>query len=405
MTRVLLVEDDEAFRRSLKRILAEAGYDVTDAGTVDLAQSLVDEQAPFDVVLTDLKVGEGNGIDLIAHLAKHSARARPVLMSAFATSRDHQLATDLGAVKVLQKPFEPKTLLSAIKHAVDCDDGFRGSFHGLSLVDVLQLFHMNRRSVTIEVGVGGGGAIHMRNGDIVHAKIGPNEGEHALTEILSAKSGAVRTAAAPSTFPETIERPFDNLLLDVLRQVDEQEYGTQVAGDESLGLELEFAIQSSLPPPMASARRSILPQQVDNKGELITMGKIDDSCKNVVDEVDGGVACGVIDLDTGMILGIHNSASYTQTLNEVVAAAAVDMFRGSNVSRIEKMVRKHRGEDENGSHYFEEIHVSSAHNYHFMKTLRGGKAVIVLVTKKSTNIGMGWAMLKSVLPEVEPHIP
>jgi hypothetical protein len=135
------------------------------------------------------------------------------------------------------------------------------------------------------------------------------------------------------------------------------------------------------------------------------MGKIDDACKGVVDNTDGGVACGVVDLDTGMLLGIHNSATYTQTLNEIVAAATMDLFRGSNVGRVEEMVRKHRGVAEDGEHYFQEIHITSKHNYHFAKTIAGGKAVIMLVTKKTTNIGMGWAQLKSAIPSVEPHVP
>jgi hypothetical protein len=135
------------------------------------------------------------------------------------------------------------------------------------------------------------------------------------------------------------------------------------------------------------------------------MGKIDDACKNVIDNVDGAVACGVVDLDTGMLLGIHNSAGYTQTLNEIVAAASMDLFRGPNVSRIEQSVRKFRGIGEDSSHYFEEIHVTSKHNFHFMKTVKNGRAVIVLVTKKSTNIGMGWAQLKGVIPTVEPLVP
>jgi hypothetical protein len=135
------------------------------------------------------------------------------------------------------------------------------------------------------------------------------------------------------------------------------------------------------------------------------MGKIDSACKEVVGKVEGGVACGVVDLDTGMLLGIHNSAQYTQTLNEIVAAAAMDLFRGPNVGKVEQMVRAHRGLPEDGAHYFDEIHITSANNYHFAKAIKGGKAVIVLVTKKSTNIGMGWAQLKSVIPTIEPLVP
>ena len=135
------------------------------------------------------------------------------------------------------------------------------------------------------------------------------------------------------------------------------------------------------------------------------MGKIDDACREVVSKTDGAVACGVVDLDSGMLLGIFNSAQYTQTLNEIVAAATMDLFRGANVERVEQMVRAHRNLPENGEHYFQEVHVTSAHNFHFAKTLKGGKAVIMLVTKKTTNIGMGWAQLKSVIPSIEPLVP
>lgn len=135
------------------------------------------------------------------------------------------------------------------------------------------------------------------------------------------------------------------------------------------------------------------------------MGKIDDACRDVLTKVEGSVACGVVDLDTGMLLGVANTAQYTQTLNEIVAAATMDLFRGPNVGRIEQMVRSHRGVPENGAHYFQEMHITSEHNYHFAKTIKGGKAVIMLVTKKTTNIGMGWAMLKSVIPAVEPLVP
>lgn len=135
------------------------------------------------------------------------------------------------------------------------------------------------------------------------------------------------------------------------------------------------------------------------------MGKIDEACKDVVSKVDGAVACGVVDLSTGMLLGIHNGSQYTQTLNEVVAAATMDLFRGPNIGRIEQMVRVHRGVPEDGQHYFQEVHVTSEHNFHFAKVIKAGKAVIMLVTKKSTNIGMGWAQLKTIIPTVEPLVP
>jgi hypothetical protein len=135
------------------------------------------------------------------------------------------------------------------------------------------------------------------------------------------------------------------------------------------------------------------------------MGKIDDTLKQVVSKVEGAVACGVVDLDSGMLLGIHNVANYTQSLNELVAGATMDMFRGPNISRIEQAVRSHRGEPEDGGHYFDEIHVSSKNNYHFAKTIKQSRYVVMLVTKKTTNMGMGWASLRAVIPTLEPLLP
>jgi hypothetical protein len=74
------------------------------------------------------------------------------------------------------------------------------------------------------------------------------------------------------------------------------------------------------------------------------------------------------------------------------------------VTKSEQMIRAHRGVPEDGEHYFNEIHIASVNNYHFAKTVKKGRAAIMLVTKKTTNVGMGWAMLRSVIPLVEPHI-
>lgn len=135
------------------------------------------------------------------------------------------------------------------------------------------------------------------------------------------------------------------------------------------------------------------------------MSRMDDACRSIVENVDGAVACGVVDLDTGMLLGIYNASQYTQTHNEVVAAATMDLFRGPNVVRTEQLVRAHRGVPEDGEHYFDEVFITSKHLYHFAKVVKDGRAVVMLVTRKTTNLGMGWTQLKASIPTVEPLVP
>jgi CheY-like chemotaxis protein len=378
MTSVLVVEDDATFRSTLARDLGSRGHSVTVASGVDDAVAEL-ASGRFEVLLTDLRLGGRDGIDLLKRARTVAPATRSILMSGFASARDYQRAIELGAVRVLCKPFSSAELNQAIEHARDCSQGYSGNIHGLSLIDVLQLYQFGRRSIAIRMVGGAGGEILLREGAFVHAERGELTGERALIALLATPSGVLRSETLPPSYTTTIERPAQAVLLDCLRQLDETgaELAAHAPGDDEASYQ---------------------------KGDS-SMGKMDDACREVVTKTDGAVACGIVDLDSGMLLGIYNSANYTQTMNEIVAAASMDLFRGPNVGRIEQMVRSHRGIAENGEHYFQEVHVTSTHNYHFAKTLKKGKAVIMLVTKKTTNIGMGWAQLKSVIPMVEPLVP
>ncbi len=128
-------------------------------------------------------------------------------------------------------------------------------------------------------------------------------------------------------------------------------------------------------------------------------GNLNALCQSIVEDVGDAMACGVVDLNSGLILGIyHNIPYFTQSYLDAVAAAAVDMFRGKNVKRIEDLLTKTRGKPAKDS--FEEIFISSPNTFHFMKTIKEKGVVVVLITKKTTNQGMGWAGLRNSIPEI-----
>jgi hypothetical protein len=112
----------------------------------------------------------------------------------------------------------------------------------------------------------------------------------------------------------------------------------------------------------------------------------------------------VVDLNTGLLMGVHHTVPYfTQSYLDAVAAAAVDMFRGKNVKRVEKLISQHRGREITDA--FEEIFVSSPHVFHFMKALEGKGAVVVLVTRKTINQGLGWASLRIACNDFAAALP
>jgi CheY-like chemotaxis protein len=458
VTSVLIVDDDPELRSALTRDLKENGFEVHTANSVNEAVAKLRKQS-IDVLLTDLRINsERDGIDLLKQVQNLANQTRAVMMSAFATAQDYQAATQLGVVRVLWKPFSNDELLVAIQEAVESKTGFRGNIHGLSLIDLLQMMHFARRSVTVTVRGPTSGQIYLQDGAIIAAESGGLTGEEAFRTILANPSGAIHTSVlAPR--PRSITRDFEGLLLDALRQIDEKH-----EGDPDSGFDMAFPVSSRRPSLMPTAaagatefsttqsvtsRKSGIPpaltppspQVIVTNNPIVTeagpgpslaelakniadtagssapadalkpasgskrMVKIDDACRDVVNKVDGAVACAVVDLDSGGLLGIYNTAKFSQQLNDLLAMACMDLFRGQSVTRSEQMIRAHRGVREDGEHYFQEIHIASNNNYHFAKTVKKGKAVIMLVTKKTTNVGMGWAMLRSVIPLVEPHVP
>ena len=240
MTRVLVVDDDGAMRGVVARHLASHGYDVQVVDGVSAASDVL-RGGGIDVLLTDLRMPEQDGIDLLAAVRGLSPKTRAVLMSAFASARDYQTAVSLGAVTVLCKPFTPADLLSAIRQAEECESGFHGTFHGMSLVDILQMFHFGRRSVSIHVTASESGTVHVQDGEVIHAERGSLSGVEAFAAILASKSGAIRTTVLVPDARRTIHRSFESLLLDSLRELDE-------ASRDDLD-ELSFSV---LPPPTPS---------------------------------------------------------------------------------------------------------------------------------------------------------
>jgi len=117
--RVLVVEDEPDQRQLVASILRGAGYFVAEAGSLEEARRELD-RAPFDVVVADGKLPDGNGIELLDDGPDGGADGGPafVLVTAYGTIAHAVEAVRLGADDYLSKPFERQTLLLAIEKAL-----------------------------------------------------------------------------------------------------------------------------------------------------------------------------------------------------------------------------------------------------------------------------------------------
>jgi ActR/RegA family two-component response regulator len=320
MTAVLIVEDDQMLGRAVYRDLTEYGFNVQIAGGYDEAIEIL-RQGPIDVLLTDLRLGSADGIDLLESVRHLQPRTRAVLMSGFASARDYQRAVELGVVRVLCKPFTRADLIQCIRQAIDCETGFRGSIHGLSLIDVLQMFNLARRSIAISVSGQSPGQLFFRDGQLVHAEHHGRIGEGALASILAMAAGSLSTSVVPETIPQSIQRDFRQVLFDALRFVDE------TLADNDLDDVLDHAVASASTLPVIEPRPTLdlapaRPRQAspvelslldedegeaDLQGEADLEGEADNSrgARAVLDcvrTIDGYVAACLILSDSGKII-------------------------------------------------------------------------------------------------------
>jgi len=118
MPKILVVDDQRNMRTTLSMMLRGAGYDVDEAGDGDEAQqSVLDET--YDLVLTDLKMGGKDGMDVLRFSKERSPLTEVIVMTAYGTIESAVEAMRIGAYDYIQKPFTEEELLVKVQRAAE----------------------------------------------------------------------------------------------------------------------------------------------------------------------------------------------------------------------------------------------------------------------------------------------
>ena len=115
MPTVLLVDDEEAVRYALGRVLRSAGYDVAECASGTLAMKFL-KMSKFDVMVLDLHMPDTDGLELIRQLRKGKvAIPRTLAISGHFDPSLLQTAEALGVAATLPKPFGNDELISTVE--------------------------------------------------------------------------------------------------------------------------------------------------------------------------------------------------------------------------------------------------------------------------------------------------
>jgi DNA-binding NtrC family response regulator len=118
MPRILVAEDNDGLRSGLVRCLVTGGHDVEAASTgVDAVGRL--NNVPFDVVLSDLKMGDGGGLEVLRVARSLDYPPEVILMTAFGSVQTAVEAMKSGAFDYVQKPFELEVIEGKVAQALE----------------------------------------------------------------------------------------------------------------------------------------------------------------------------------------------------------------------------------------------------------------------------------------------
>ena len=224
MQNVLVVDDE----KTLLMIMTGRFEDYKDRFNVYTAGNgkeavKVLESEQIDLVVTDLKMPEMDGIELIAYLSNKFPNVPSIAVSAYCTPEIQSKLKGLGALQVMDKPVNLDLLAEAVLKGLDqAHEG--GSLNCVSLSSFLQIIEMEEKSCRIDVHANSKqrGSFFLVGGELYDAVCGNLKGEAAAYEMIGWDNTHLYIKELPRKTPEKqIEKGLMSVVMEGLRIKDE----------------------------------------------------------------------------------------------------------------------------------------------------------------------------------------
>ncbi len=346
MHTVLVVDDEASFLASIAEGLSGGDLPcrVLTAGDGAAAIELL-SSTDVAIVMTDLKMPNVDGFQLLAWLAEHRPSTPVVVMTAFGTPTMQDQVVDGGALHFIEKPFDVGAARRAIHRILENRDDVTT----IALPDLLRMIMLERRAALVRVGIAGEDAtIAVADGRIVGARLGALEDSAAAAAMRGVRIDSLSVDLIPSAPAEKIRARLG------------------LAGP-GLGARLkDFLDDPDVSPPPTNT------QSMEKLGGLLSRALA----------LDGAVAASLMDVPRATVLA---SRSMVQGLD--IASASTS---SAAMMRTKQRVLAGLGIDEP----IEDLVVTSTGHYHIVRILRTLPEVALYVVLKRDTASLAFARIQ-----------
>jgi CheY-like chemotaxis protein/predicted regulator of Ras-like GTPase activity (Roadblock/LC7/MglB family) len=224
MKNVLIVDDEKSLVLTMQAgfVAYKDKFAVHTAENGKVATTIL-ESTPIDLVVTDLKMPEMDGFELLVHLNAHFPNIPAIVMTAFGTPEIETNLKENGMLRLLEKPVDFDELTQAILKSIDGnDDG--GILTGISLPSFLQLIEMEQNTCLMEVTTPSAkqGLLYFQKGILYDALYNDLKGEEAVYAMLAIDDVKISFRSLPNKrFKKNININLMTLLMEGVRRKDE----------------------------------------------------------------------------------------------------------------------------------------------------------------------------------------
>ncbi len=235
MNKKILVADDEMHIVHVVAIkFRNNDYEVVTAENGEEAFATANKELP-DLIISDIMMPQMDGLELCWMIRENSKV--PVVPFIFLTSFDDP-ETEVkgfraGADKYLNKPIERKDLLKSVEELLSRktklndmgseNKGFAGDLKDLSIVELVQMLNLNKKSGALNITAGETGKVYLKDGQLHAAECGDLVGEDAIYKLVEQVEGKFNFEINDVSIDRNINSSTMNVIMEACRIMDEKQ--------------------------------------------------------------------------------------------------------------------------------------------------------------------------------------